>query len=195
MSESRTLPTPRAQVAHAVPGRLRVRIDAPRGQGKLHRLEDELNRMPDTADVRANHAARSVTVTFNPLQTSPNSLLDRLQEIGLIALNFADPAEWGEALVEEVLPRAEDPATLPGRLNQELLTATAGHLDLFRIAVGLLLLSAGFQVRGALLRGEAIPWLRVTAYLLAATSIWTRRRDRGPVAMSHGARERPILHP
>src|SRR5436190_1146315 len=134
MSENGASSMTRAQVAHAVPGRLRVRIEAPRGQGKLHHLADELNRMPDTAAVRANHAARSVTVTFNPQQVSAPRLLERLQEIGLIALNFANPAEWSEALVEDVLPRADDPSTLPGRLNQELLAATGGHLDLFRIA-------------------------------------------------------------
>jgi hypothetical protein len=187
MSMSDAPPMTQAQVAHAVPGRIRVRIDAPRGEGKLHRLAEELKRMPATQSVRANHAARSVTVTFDPKQVSSSRLLADLQELGPIALNLANPAEWGEVLVQEVLPRAEDPRTLSGRLNQGLLAATGGHLDLFRIAVGLLLLSAGLSVRGALMRGEAIPWARIIAYLVAAASIWSRPPQSEPLTVIHRA--------
>lgn len=165
-------------MAHTVPGRLRVRIDAPRGQGKLRQLADTLRQMPETDSVRANHAARSVTVTFDPRQISVCVLLDRLHDLGLIALELTDPREWGDLLAEQVVPRAEDPATVPGRLNEELLALSGGRLDLFRVTAALLLLSAGLMVRGALLRGEAIPWLRVLTYLLAAASIWTRHQER-----------------
>jgi hypothetical protein len=170
---------PRATVAHALRGRLRVKIDAPAGQGKLHRLASELREMPATLDVQANHRARSVTVTYDPHQVSAAGLLDRLRQLGFIALNITNPMEWGEMLAEEVVPEARDPRTLPGRLNRELLLASAGKLDVFRLTVGLLLVTAGLQVRRALLQGEAIPWLRVLTYLLAASSIWTRRKTVG----------------
>jgi hypothetical protein len=57
--------SPRIKVAHAARSRLRLRIDTPRGQGDLTRLAEELEQMPDTRQVRANHAARSVTVAYD----------------------------------------------------------------------------------------------------------------------------------
>jgi hypothetical protein len=182
---------PRATVAHALRGRLRVKIDAPAGQGKLHRLAAELREMPATLDVQANHRARSVTVTYDPHQVSAAGLLERLHQLGLIALNITNPMEWGEMLAEEVVPEAKDPRTLPGRLNRELLLVSAGKLDVFRLTVGLLIVTAGLQVRRSLLLGEAIPWLRVLTYLLAASSIWTRRQTVpvGPVPVVDGQLE------
>jgi hypothetical protein len=170
---------PRATVAHSLRGRLRVKIDAPPGRGKLHRLAEELRETPATLDVQANHRARSVTVTYDPHQISAAALLDRLHRLGLIALDLTDPMEWAEILAEEVVPEAKDSSTLPGRLNRELLLATAGKVDLFRLTVGLLLVTVALQVRRALLQGEPIPWLRVLTYLLAASSIWTRRKTVG----------------
>jgi len=156
-----------------------VKIDAPPGQGKLHRLAAELQQMPDTVSVQANHAARSVTVTYDPREVSAAALLDRLHRLGLIVLDLSDPMEWAEMLAEEVVPEAKDPRTLPGRLNRALLLASAGKVDLFRLTAGLLMVTAGVQVRRALLRGAAIPWLRLLSYLLAAASIWTHRKE-GP---------------
>jgi hypothetical protein len=132
--------------------------------------------MPGTETVRSNHTARSVTVTYDPQQLSAAAILDRLRRVGTVALDLADPMEWAETLAEEVVPEAENPATLPGRLNRQLLLASAGKVDLFRITVALLLLTAGFQVRASLLRGAGVPWARVLTYLLAAASIWTRRQ-------------------
>jgi hypothetical protein len=177
MSRLPATKTPQARLASAAPGRLRIRIDASRGEGKLGRLADELERMPDTRSVRPNHAARSVTVKYDPNQVTAPTLLSRLERLGLIALDLADPSEWPELLAGELVPLAEDPRTLPGRLNRHLRRATAGGLDLLHLTVAVLLLSAGLQVRNALLRGQAVPWLRVLAYVLAAVSIWTRRRD------------------
>jgi hypothetical protein len=174
--DSAAQPT-RAKVVSAGPGRIRVRIDAPRGQGKLHQLEEQLNRLPETRAVRANHLARSVTVTYDPAQASAPSLLDHLQRLGLLVLDLADPEEWGEMLIEHVVPHTQDPATLPGRLNRQLLLSSAGRINLVHVSVGLLLVTAALQVRGALARGHAIPWLRVVTYLLAAASIWNRHRE------------------
>jgi Heavy metal associated domain 2 len=165
-----------ATVAHTTPGRLRIRLQMPRGQGKLHQVASELDAVPGTETVRANHTARSVTVTYDPHQVSASALLDRLCRLGVVALDLADPMEWAETLAEEVVPEAENPTSLPGRLNRQLLLATAGKVDLFRITVALLLLTAGYQVRVSLLRGNGVPWLRVLTYLLAAASIWTRRQ-------------------
>jgi hypothetical protein len=175
--------TTRARVAHAAPGRLRVRIDAPRGQGKLGRLAEELNRMPDTHTVRTNHAARSVTVTYDPHEVSGSELLERLCDIGLLALDLANPDELSEALLEKVVPLAEDPTSVPGRFNVKLLQASLGAVDLFRVTVAILVVSAGLSIRGALLRGQPIPWMRILTYLLAATSIWTRHQERGHLAL------------
>jgi hypothetical protein len=168
---------PRVKLASTTPGRLRLRIDAPRGQGRLGRLAEELERMPETRRVRANHAARSVAVRYDPSQASALSLLTRLEQLGLGVMDLADPSEWPELLVERVVPMARDPQSVPGQLNQRLRIATAGALDLFQLTVAVLVMSAGLQLRGALLRGQPVPWLRVLAYLLTAASIWTRHRQ------------------
>jgi len=101
----------RAKVAHAFPGRLRVRIDTPPGQGKLGHLAEELARMPDTQEVYANHTARSVTVTYDPSQVSAPDLLDRLHQLGLIVLDLADPTSgrrcWRQRLFHS--PRTPPP--------------------------------------------------------------------------------------
>lgn len=167
---------PRATVAHALRGRLRVKIDAPPGQGKLGRVAAELREMPATLAVQANHRARSVTVTYNPHQVSAAAMLDRLHRLGLIAMDITNPMEWAEMLAESIVPEAKNPQTLPGRLNRELLLATAGRVDVFRLTAALLLLTVSLQVRRAILLGEAIPWLRLLTYLLAAASIWSRRQ-------------------
>jgi len=186
MMSERSLEAPtRARVAHRVPGRVRVQIDSPRGQGRLHRLADELRQMPETERVRANHVARSVTVTYDPTQTSAVDLLERLQRLGLVVLNLSDPFEWGEFLAEEVVPHVEDPNTLPGRINLGLRDATGGLLDLARLTAAVLVITAGLQLRGALLRREAIPWLRVATYLLAALSLLVRK---AAVRLSEAAR-------
>lgn len=165
-----------ATVAHTTTGRMRVKLAAPRGQGKLHQVASALDAMPGTRTVRANHTARSVTVTYDPHEVSARALVDRLCHLGVVAMDLADPMEWAETLAEEVVPEAENPTTLAGQFNRRLLVATDGKVDLFRITVALLLLTAGYQVRVSLLRGAGVPWLRVLTYLLAAMSIWTRRQ-------------------
>ncbi len=177
MSETPLQHPVRARVAHTAPGRLRVRVNAPRGQGKLRQVAEELRRLPETETVRANHTARSVTVTYDPYRVSFASLLERLQELGLIALDLTDPMEWGELLAENVVPRAEDPASLPGRINHGLRQLTNGTLDLPRLTAAVLLVTAGLQVRAALLQGSTIPWVRVLTYLLAALTIGSRRPE------------------
>jgi hypothetical protein len=172
-----------ARVAHTAPGRLRVRIDSPRGKGRLGRLAQELERMPDTHEVRANHAARSVTVTFDPHAVSSHELLQRLSDFGLLVLDLADPEELTDALMGQVVPLAEDAATVPGRVNRELVRATLGAVDLFRVTVAVLVVSAGLSVRAALLRGQPIPWMRILTYVLAAVSIWTRHQDRNRLSV------------
>jgi len=169
-----------ATVAHSTEGRIRVKLAVPRGQGKLHQVASALDAMPGTRTVRANHTARSVTVTYDPHEVSAADLVDRLCRLGVMAMDLADPMEWAETLAEEVVPQAENPTTLAGRLNRGLLLATDGKVDLFRITVALLLVTAAYQVRMSLLRGAGVPWLRVLTYLLAAASIWTRRQ--GPEA-------------
>jgi hypothetical protein len=165
---------PRARLAHAVAGRLRVRLHAPLEPEHLHRLAGELERIPYIRTARVDRAARSVTVTFDPLLVSAPVLLDQLCSLGLVVLDPFDLAEWGQLLAAELVPRAENSATLPGHINRELRAASAGRLDLLRVATGLLLLLTGLEVRAALARGEAIHWLRVLAFLLTVASIWSR---------------------
>lgn len=169
--------SPAVKLAYSAPGRLRIRVDAPRGEGKLGRLATELERMPETQSVRANHAARSVTVGYDPDQVSVVSLLSRLEQLGLIVLDLADPKEWPELVASHLVPMAADRRSVPGWLNHQIKQWSAGGLNLFTVTVAVLLISTGLQVRGALVRGQAVPWLRVMAYLLAALSIWTRHRQ------------------
>src|SRR5436305_1081844 len=93
---------PPVHLAHSGPGRLRVRVPTPPGRGHLHRLAAELDAMPDTQTVCANHTARSVTVTFDPAAVSAPVLLQRLCTLGLIALDGCDPAKVTEFLLAEL---------------------------------------------------------------------------------------------
>src|SRR5947208_802680 len=79
---------------------------------------------------------------------------------------------------------AHDPATFSGRLNQELLTVSAGQIDPFRALAGLLLLGAGIDAGLSLARGAAIPWLRVLSYLLAALAAYLASDQPGGAAAS-----------
>jgi hypothetical protein len=127
--------------------------------------------------VRANHVARSVTITFDADRVSVTDLLGQLQAIGTVALDLADPREWPRLLAQEVVPLAEDPSSFPGRLSRELSAVTEGRLDLSRLTALVLASSAVLQLRGALLRGEVVPWLRMLAYVIAAVSLWQRHRE------------------
>jgi hypothetical protein len=69
-----------------------------------------------------------------------------------------------------------------GQIHRELHEATGGRITMVHVTIGLLLLSAGAQVRGAFMQGHGIPWLRVLTYLLAVASIWTRHQERAGLA-------------
>ena len=137
-------------------------------------MADELKRLPHTVTTRANHVARSVTVTFDPGRTSALLVIERLCNVGLIAVELADPEEWGLVLAEELVPRVADAATLPGRVDRGLRAVSGGRLDLIRVVAALLLLMSGLEACAALIRGGALPWLRALTYLLSALSLGSR---------------------
>jgi hypothetical protein len=169
MSEFPPLPV---RLAHSALGRLRIRVQAPPGRGLLHHLAEELKAMPDTQIVHANRTARSVTVTYDPAVVSAPVLLQRLCTLGLIAVEGCNPAKLTEFFLAELEPGAHDPATFVGRLNNEMLTASAGRVDVFRALTGVLLLVAGIDAAISLARGVGVPWVRMLSFLLAAATTY-----------------------
>jgi hypothetical protein len=159
---------PTLQVVHVAPGRMRIRINTPQGQGHLHRLKDELHRMPETQSVRANHTARSVTVSYDPDSASVPALVGRLCTLGVAALHSDPAAGLTELVLDKMSVRVHDPTTYSGRMNRKLMTASKGQVDLFRTLSWLLVLGATLDAGFALSRGTAIMWRRIAAFLLAA---------------------------
>jgi hypothetical protein len=159
-------------------------MHARRGAGHLDRLARMLRRLPHVHTVRANHTARTVTVTFDPQYLTGPRLIERLCHLGLAVAELAEPAGWGALVAERVAPRVTNPATLSGRAHLKLLAATGGRVHLVRAVAGLLVLVAALDGRAALLRGAGIPWTRVLTYLSVAAALWTR----SPEAEREGAR-------
>jgi hypothetical protein len=168
MSESLMPPV---SIAHAAHGRLRLRIHARRGGGHLDRLAGLLQQLPDVSTVRVNHAARTVTVTFDPRYLSGPRLVEQLCELGLTIAALAE-GEWGLVVASRIGTDVANPATPPGRAHLKLLAMSGGRLHLVRVVAFLLVLAAALAGRAALLRGASIPWVRVLTYLSLAASLW-----------------------
>ena len=81
----------RAQLAHHIPERLRVRL--PRGNRRSHvmeRLKEDLLTQPGVQAVETNHAAGSVTVSYDPQQYSNTGMLGLLEDLGVIVSTVFD---------------------------------------------------------------------------------------------------------
>ena len=167
-------PMPQVSIAHAAHGRLRLRIHAGRGGGHLDRLAGLLHRLPDVSVVRVNHAARTVTVTFDHGALTGPRLVEKLCNLGLTVAALAE-GEWGLVVASRVGTDVANPATPPGRAHLMLLALSGGRLHLVRVIAGLLVLAAALDGRTALLRGAGLPWVRVMTYLSMAASLLAGR--------------------
>jgi hypothetical protein len=130
-----------------------------------------LHHLPHIDGVHVNHAARSVTLVFDPRTVTGPRLVQQLCDLGL---TIAALAEGGVGLVVAGRVGADvaNPATPPGRAHVKLMAASGGRLNLVRMVAGLLLLVAALDGRSALLRGAGFPWVRVLTYLSVAASLW-----------------------
>jgi len=161
-----------AQLAHHIPGRLRVRL--PRGNRRSHimeRLKEDLLTQPGIHAVDVNPAAGSVTVSYNPQQYSDTGMLGLLEDLDVVIGTVLDVPHIEEGIGEKGFSTAA--LSLSGALedlNRRLATRTGNVIDLralFPLSV------AGFglwQIRKEGLMLETLPgwllvWLGFDAFL------------------------------
>jgi hypothetical protein len=139
-----------AYVAHAVPGRTRIKIPAKRGDSLFFaKLESGLLRCPDVASVQTNYRAASILITFSA-EGSLASVDHYARQHRLFNLeNEPLPLKTvGELISDQV-----------GQVNRLVGTGSRGHLDIQSIFF-LLFLGLGLKQlwRGHIMQ-PAIPLL------------------------------------
>ena len=89
-----------ARVAHAIPGRLRLRLEGgewtPASTAGLGGRLDELRALRGVGEVRLNPGARSLTVRYDPNLLAEGAVLDALTAAG-IRVAEEEPAGVGDA--------------------------------------------------------------------------------------------------
>jgi len=151
-----------AQLAHHIPGRLRVRL--PRGDRRSHvmeRLQHDLLTQPGVHAVDVNHAAGSVTVSYDPQQHSDTSMLGLLEDLEVVV-----------GTVLEV-PHGATTLSLAGALDDlsHRFSAWTGHALNLRVLFPLSLAGFGlWQIRKHGLLLDTLPswfllWLAFDAFV------------------------------
>jgi hypothetical protein len=119
-------------VAHALPGRTRLRIDGPRlEEDEATRLAEALAALPGMAQVEMNRRTGGVLCVHAP-ELSANELLDRARK----AIGVSEPPPSGQpegpldAPCEPVSEIAVEIAQVFKGLNRKLCLASDGQLDL-----------------------------------------------------------------
>src|SRR5919202_5560418 len=120
------------QVAHAIPGRVRLRAIGGKSASTLENMEQKLRQQNGVGEVRTNPKTNSLVVTFDVSTIS-------LQEI-LHGLHIADIAETSGKT--KLLPELR-----AGNLLQE---QNKGHLQSVNVAQSIIPLVAGMLVTSAL---------------------------------------------
>jgi len=172
MKRAHARSTHHAQLAHHIPGRLRVRF--PRENRRSHimeRLKEDLLTQTGIQAVGTNHAAGSVTVSYDPQQHSNTGMLGVPEDLGVIVSTMID-APHIEVGTREKGPSAAA-LSLSGALddlNQRLAAWTGNVIDLLAL-FPLSLVGVGlWQVRqhGLMLEmppGWLLVWLGFDAFL------------------------------
>lgn len=137
-----------ARLVHRLPGRLRLRVEARRGDREwLDRLALDLAQVEGVRGVETNASTASLLVRHDG---PTGALLERIRGLGLVRLDTLEPSEP---------PMRERLAGRLARLDRDLARATRGELDLEGAALlGLLLLALVQAARGRLV-GPALSLL------------------------------------
>ncbi len=146
-------PTLAAQLVHASPGRLRLRLPrAALENGLLGRAERALLALPGVQQVRANALASSLVVVYDQSVVAAPTVLGALTDVGFV---LADPAPGPDAREggSEMGRSIED---FFGGADERLVRLTRGATDLRTLVpLGLAALAAREVLRG---RVGAAPW-------------------------------------
>ena len=120
----------RVELAHHIPGRLRVRL--PRGDHRspvMERLQQDLLAQPGVDAVDVNHAAGSVTVSYDPHQHSDSGIVGLLEDLDVVVGTVLD-APHMEELSGDGRPGALSLAGALDDLSQRFSAWTGQALDL-----------------------------------------------------------------
>jgi len=161
-----------AHLAHYIPGRLRVRLR--RGERRsyvMEHLKYDLLTQPGIDAVDVNHAAGSVTVSYDPHQHSDSSILGLLQDLDVVFGTMLDLPHWEEGTGETGLSTgALSVSGALDDLNRRLANWTGNVIDL-RVLFPLSAVGFGlWQIRKHGLMLETLPgwllvWLGFDAFL------------------------------
>ena len=171
--------TERGRVVHAVPGRVRVRLDTrPLADDRGSALRRALLALPDIDEVQITPRTASVVIVYDPEAFDTHGLIERLRRARLLAL---DPPS-DDPYAGRGLPLSETARgirrTFHGA-NVRLSEITNGRWDLrsvFPFALGALALRQFVADSGAL---GAAPWYVLAWY--AFDSFWKLNQEQAVV--------------
>jgi hypothetical protein len=166
-------------IAHAVPGRIRIKVDRYDLTDALSaRLRSVLAAMPEVSDVRIQPVTGSITVYSGARRLDPSTLANRLVELELIAV---DPFT-GDRYAGISPPMSETARTIKSTfhgVDVRLGEITRGRWDLRTVvpfALGALAVRAFLAEPAAL---GAAPWFTLAWY--AFDSFWKLNQEHAVV--------------
>jgi hypothetical protein len=131
------------ELRHAIPGRVRLKIPAIKGEPELSReVQRQLAALPIVRRVEVNPVTASVLVHYDPADSAAIAQLGRLMIPGLDLSAMPRRDEFAEATSDESTSPAEAVSAFTQRLNEKLEVATGGTADL-RILVPASLFAGG----------------------------------------------------
>ncbi len=176
------------RVVHAVPGRLRVKLEPGELSGEsAEQLQSALLGMPGVEDVRVNRVSRSIVIRYDRERLDVGRLLELAQAAELLALD----APAGDPYAGQAVPLSETGARIKRVFHQadaRLSEMTNRRWDLRTVvplAFGALALRQIVRELGSL---QAVPWYVLAWY--AFDSFWKLNQE-GPLGSP--APERPAL--
>ena len=151
-----------ARVVHAIPGRLRVRLEGdgwtPAGIEELGGGLDALRATPGIREVRLNWGARSIAIRYEPTQLTPEQILGAATAAGVDVVGDGEGPEAAR----------DGTAALPRRLDRRMVRT---------LAISLASLYGARQVGAAV--GGAATWPAYFAIWFALRRLADRVAPRG----------------
>jgi len=167
------------RVAHAVPGRIRIKVDRHDLTDRLSALlQSALSAMPEVSEVRVQPMTGSITVYSGLRRLDPLMLSQRLGSLRLMSL---DPSV-GDPYADKMLPMSETARNIKSTfhgVDARLGELTNGRWDLRTVvpfALGALAVRAFIAESAAL---TAAPWYVLAWY--AFDSFWKLNQDHAVV--------------
>jgi hypothetical protein len=119
------------ELRHAIPGRVRLRIPAIKGEPGLSReVQKQIAALTVVSRVEVSPVTGSVLVMYDPADSAAIAQLGRLMIPGLDLNAMPGPDDLGGVAGAESASPAEALSAFTRRLNDKLETATGGAVDL-----------------------------------------------------------------